>query len=527
LTTAVLALLLKTISSLIDFRDYGNQFCGTILLDEHVKLFDRGLTANRHKEYLISPCLRLLTEVISFDGGSVAKAVYRKRQTTFQRLHDFLTMRKDPTSEDVESRRRSSVRSNALRYLIANLRLQGHIAKVYLLNQGRITQSLVQGIANDPPYLVLDILGVLRRDVAQDTGLSMILKRRFFNDRTLGRLASLYGYKESGDGAQKATVKIQDAAHSFLLFVCTSPDYGLLHDKEKKPRIDAEDTAVTSTSIDDEDSSKTGINKPSRYHESFVNFLSSLRPYADGLHNELVLACFRIMPQLTDDYFSRKQGFSFDPKLTATWIGYSLILLSTVQLPIPDSCWRMEPDGQIFVETMTRCILPSPLTRKTMTRCLNQSSNLIAFFATRILNSAFKKLADTLHILKSIHIFKPGTPQQEVEQISLRLVSDFSRRCPEMKHVISQFRTCPKENAMQRESIGRLMSNYYKFTPRIALEEKFDVSSALSALLREIESNEETSHRGEILLLELDHLLEVAHRSPNMQWWHRSGETPQ
>ena len=89
--SAILALLLRTLSSLLDFRDIGLLLCRTILQHQHLRLLKRGLDAPKHKEFVISPCLRLVTEVTSFDGGVLAREVYKQREQTF----DVSTLRRN------------------------------------------------------------------------------------------------------------------------------------------------------------------------------------------------------------------------------------------------------------------------------------------------------------------------------------------------------------------------------------------------------------------------------------------------
>lgn len=81
--SAIFALLLKTLSSLLDFREHGLLLCRTILHHQHLRLVKRCLDSPKHKDFLISPSLRLLHEVVSFDGGVLAKDVYSKREQTF------------------------------------------------------------------------------------------------------------------------------------------------------------------------------------------------------------------------------------------------------------------------------------------------------------------------------------------------------------------------------------------------------------------------------------------------------------
>jgi len=81
--SAIFALLIKTLSSLLDFREFGILLCRTVLQQQHLRLIKRCLDAPKHKDFLISPCLRLLIEVASFDGGALAREVYKRRDLTF------------------------------------------------------------------------------------------------------------------------------------------------------------------------------------------------------------------------------------------------------------------------------------------------------------------------------------------------------------------------------------------------------------------------------------------------------------
>lgn len=82
--TALLALLLKTLSGLLEFREHGILLCRTLLHQGNLRLIKNGLEAPSHKDHLISPTLRLLTEAVSFDGGTLAKEIYKRREYTFE-----------------------------------------------------------------------------------------------------------------------------------------------------------------------------------------------------------------------------------------------------------------------------------------------------------------------------------------------------------------------------------------------------------------------------------------------------------
>ncbi len=76
---------------------------------------------------------------------------------------------------------------------------------------------------------------------------------------------------------------------------------------------------------------------------------------------------------------------------------------------------------------------------------------------------------------------------------------------------------------MLREAIARLLTLYYKIVPHMALDEKFDISVALCAALQEHKPEAKGLKGQGMQLLELDHLLDIARRSPDMNWWHKTG----
>jgi nucleolar pre-ribosomal-associated protein 1 len=82
--SALFALIVKTLASLLDFRDYGLLLCRTVLQHQHLRLVKRSLEAPRHKDYVVSPVLRLLVEVAGFDGGVCARRVWEGREMCFE-----------------------------------------------------------------------------------------------------------------------------------------------------------------------------------------------------------------------------------------------------------------------------------------------------------------------------------------------------------------------------------------------------------------------------------------------------------
>ena len=524
----VLALLLRTISSLIEFQQWGNHLCSTLLHIDQIKLLDRGLSANKIKEHLIAPCLRLLTEIVSFDGGRAARSLFRQREITFKRLDVFLRLRKNARKGESQSRRMLSLREYALQYLHANIRLQNATGKMYILAQGSIVHSWLEDISEDPPNLILEVLEMLKRDIAMDSAMSFSVKRRFFNEWVLGRLATLYSYKESG-GPSESHRSVQESIHNFLLLICTSPGHGVFDAQDETQSYINDDFASDKSALGKQTVSTQnrsyGSEQATLRNKKLSSFLQILRPHANLAHSDLVIAVFRKTPELIADYFSRRKSFIFDPKATATWVGYSAFILATVQIPFLES---LQPTGvgdhiPPSYDDIIESIIPCPLTKKVMTRCLNQSSNLVKFLTIRILNAAIGKFDKVLNICKERQECADDKHYRGWSQMISRLAVGFYDRIPDMEHIISQFRGCSKVNSMLLESFTRLLSLYYEVVPEAALAQKFDISMVLAAALEMQNSHPGSAEDHGMKRLELGHLLVIAHLSPDMQWFHKPG----
>ncbi|KAL8769964.1 MAG: hypothetical protein Q9209_004211 [Squamulea sp. 1 TL-2023] len=529
--TAVLALLLKTISHHVEFQDAGKDLCNLFLQKEHLNLLERGLSAEKSKDHVISPCLRLLTQLVSFDGGYAAKRVYRNKDVTLKRLDTFLSLRQDVKGKDAKSRRKISVRIVALQYLFANLRLQDHATKTEILAHGRLSRSLFQEVKEDPPSVIRELLQVMKDDILKDDKIPRRAKSRFFTDLVLNSIATLYSYNidkdpKAGEDDQNQE-NIAELAHAFLLTLCTTPQYGvLLKPEAQHPGLLDEEPIYSTNKFQAVDASSKEFRKRATIQNSTLSsFLQRLRPYASTLQRDLTLATFQAAPELVSDYFHKKKAFSFEPKLTATWLGFAAFLLSTIQMPLHPA---MVTSGASVLAPpalfdMIESILPLPLSSKVVSRCLNQNSTMIKFLVIKIMIAAFGKFAQTIRYFRATSRNVHGRSARIWDVAASELVDEFGQRCPDMNHVITVFRSCASGDSLLREACARLLSLYYEHLPQAALEQKFDASVALSAAFDEMSVSGQSSGKPSVKPIVLTHLLDIGRCSPDMRWWQKSG----
>jgi nucleolar pre-ribosomal-associated protein 1 len=529
-----LALLFKVFAISSDFEQYGSLLCRTIMQPSVARRLVRSLSAPTNKEQVILPALRLLIEITKFNEGAFARTVYMRRDFTLEPkilARNIGTWRDSQGQTALELQRKPSIRTTSVRYFLAHLKYQDEHAKTELLSNKDVVRAVLDHLTTDPPFLIAEVFNVFKNHVFLDRMIARHVKSRILNGRALSHIAALYRY-EPQEGSLAEGEKAPDAlAHDFLCMVCTSPAYGvMLPTQGFYPDLygDGDDDTPGDNFANDDGYLGTdisiGLRKPGHVRNVILaDFLQTLRPYANTRHQELVIELFKACPELIHDYFSRKQDFNYEPKLTSTWIGFSAFLYQTIELPVPkflgaSKGYREHPPP---VFTTLHSILPQPLTQQVLVKCLNSSSDLIQFFAVRVLIAAFHKMRSVLQELEHGHACKSSKLWNTMPK---RLVTEFSQRCPVMKSVITAFRQPAFQKGVKREAITRLLKLYYEITPQLALEEKFDVSIPLCNALMQVERVQESVEEKAFCVMELEHWIYMARYSPAMRWWQKNSE---
>lgn len=468
--------------------------------------------------------------MVSFDGGAVAQLVYAKRHITLKRLEVFLTPNKAQIEDVADDSQRSTLRRNVQRYLLANLRFQHTASKNDLLEQQKIIRAFFEYVKKDPRDLVLDIIKAIERNVIQDSDLSRTAKTRFFNRWNLERLVTLYGYDKDSDEPVHEGASVAKEIHKVLMVVCTDSKQGVLlpetgwyphgTDPETLPTVDPKCVLVGLEALVDYDTYHQSV--PVR-NGTLSYLIQVLRPDVDAPQIELLVSIFRAAPELVADFFTKKTMFVTDPKPTPSWMAESSLLYSTVDLPVPAACgWKdavmpiMPPPVSVVIEN----ILPRPLSRKTLTRCLNQNAEFITFYAVRVLTISMNKLRTVLKIFHSDH----GAGQLYWRQASQQLVEEFCYRCPATKDVILLYKRTSKDDLQQQTAVAELLACFYEIVPRLVFREQFDVSLVLVDVLKQLEQPELGDEDTALLLNQLRNLLKIARQSPSMRWWQKPGK---
>lgn len=516
----VLALVLQVVSQSLELVSHGLGICQTLVQERQLKSISRNLSAEKGKGFIISPTLRLLREAVCLDGGACAKRIFRARLSTCASLGRNLEI--GPNSDSPEDFRRASVRTNAVRFLLSCFKYLNSDAKKELVSQRELMSHLTFTMKNDPPHIIFEILESLKSNVFMDTGISRDAKFRNFNTKILMRFLALYSYNHPHADAQDVAL-VPEKAHEFMVSICTNTTAGILYPCHGLYPKDTEDEPLTIASLgrpENIDADFWG----DRFRKSVpvYNFVlsevaSKLRPWSSLKHNELLIAIFKAAPELIADYFFNNRAFTFEPKLTMTWIGYAAFLFNTMSIPLPASFGDsslytiIPPPTPILLDN----IIPQPINQKVLIRCLTPSSNLTSMFAMRILVLALEKLSKALKMLS-----KPHTTKSAVWNTASRKLTDaFCQRMPDMKEVVRCYKAIPKESSIHRTIASRLLRHYYETVPQIALGANFDVSPFFPTVLSIIQDETVEAEARAFAGMELENLVSIASYSPGMRWF--------
>ena len=529
---AVLAQFLRFISSYLEFRDFGLSLCRSLLQKDQVRLFERAFSSSKSKEHIISPCLRLLTEVITFDGGAVASQLYARKDALFKRLELFLEQ--TAVKDDLTNRRTPTLRRIAQRYVIANLRFQSTSIKGDLVGQGKILHALLKGIDRDGDDIVVEILQVLQSSILNDASLQK--KSRLLNIANLQSMIALYDYEEvpsAEDDDQddnyfpgKQRQKVRAQTHAFFLAAIQSGNGILLPQNGWYPQ--GMDPDFFEPAASDAEVIDLGLDSPLHFDEyrdkipvkngTLSTFSQSLKPDTDELQASILLKIFEEAPELVADYFSKTKRFSSKPKDDPEWRAQSAFLFSVVQLPVPECCgWqerppKVPPPVSIVIES----ILPRVFPQADLTRCMNLAHGIITLFAAKYMTASLQKLSATLKMFRSASL---NTAMWK--EASERLVQVFIEKTASLKDIVLALQRAPKDDKNVRAALIECLATYFQTLPQYSVTETFDVATIILDTIRKLEVGDGAEVESELLLEQLRDLSIIAQRSPEVKWWHK------
>ena len=518
---AILAQLLKLISTYLEFRDFGLSLCETLLYQDQVQLLERGLNAPAHKPHLTSPCLRLLTEVVSFDGGAVAADVFEKRDVLFKRLESLLKERENKSTDEGEiDRTKPTLRSNAVRFVIANLQYQDAEVKSDLVLQGRLLHAALRGIENDHPDTVQLFLQAITKSVVDDAQIKVSIKSKFLNAANLTSISKLLEY-ESELGDMSTYIMIRGLAQELLMKICLQPKYGLMQFAKHHPSHSAKVRRIVRSDLDtidlgvDSPFFDENINGPPSMNDQLAVFVRSLQPERHLTHSKILRAIFASSPDVLADYFNHKSKFKAAVKDESEWRAEFAFLFQIVRMPAEDLLQKdtgSAPHESVLIEH----ILPLPLTQATLTKWINSNDEIVSMSASRMIAGALEKLQIVLKRLATVN-------NNDSYQTVIMLKQLFLQRCPAVAQLEAAAARGPKSNENLRHDLNQCLATFLTTFPEQSRAVRFEITKPLTESLQKLLQEDLTAESRALVVNQVRRLLKLADRIADTRWWQATG----
>ncbi|KAI5785180.1 ribosome 60S biogenesis N-terminal-domain-containing protein [Pyronema domesticum] len=506
-----MVLLIRLCSYHEDLQKYGIILIKSLLQQSTLKYVYRGITGS--KDQVVSPCLRMLTEMTKFNFGIMCGFVHSSFDFTIKDIPKHLDVKNNSGKATVEDPARPSVRTLMVRFFLSFLQHGEPSVRNEMLGLRTWITPLFKHLKTDTPQLIYELLEVMKTKVLAEDEIPRATKTNAFNEWILGHILSLYGrdeivkYSKAGKEEEKP---LSQVAHEFLLEASTKKGSGVCFP----------DHGWYPPGHGEGDEKRSGKAAPKVHNRILSSFTTNIRPHADTAQLDLILEIFKTSPELVADHFLSHSNstFSFDPKLTSTWVGLCTFLLAVISLPIPENFGgsdsvTLPPPSTVVIEN----IMPKPLSKTVMTKCLTHESGMIRFFSTRILLVAFKKLREVLEAL-DVASADVHDPSELWKKCRFEVIEEFCKRVPDVSIVITGGgKKAATDGILQTEAKMRLLAEYYSTIPEMAAEGKFDVNVALSTFL----GDNNAQHKG-MKLLEMGHLLKIANEVPDVKWWNKT-----
>ncbi|KAK5085797.1 hypothetical protein LTR05_005085 [Lithohypha guttulata] len=516
---SALAQLLKAIGGIIELRSFGLALIDSLLKRDQSKLFEKCLASPRTKPHLASPCLRLLTEMINFDAGARATEFWYRRDLIMYKFEAVLELQ--VSSNDVEERKRPSVRRMALRLIIAMLKYLDSTSKLDLLAQARAIHACLRGLTQDGDDIVNDVLQAIDQHLISDNQLSRVGIARFFNAVHLENLSALYSYEledETGD----ARDSVRTATHKLLVKLCASGNGVLVPQQGWYPPS----LAAPSFTGSGDDFIDLGLDSPFYFDDrsdrvpvvntTLATFIHKLKPYGDNLQSSLLLSILGAAPELVAEYFGKHKQISAASSDDVIWRGQFALIFAAIEAPIPKDLGQLEgqPHSPPPLKIVIESVLPRPIDRAYLTKMLSSKDEVLQISAARLVAVALTKLHNVLDAFARYS----STNTFLWHQASDKLCELAESRLPTLRDLNLSLQHSSSVDDKVRPALLECLLAYHNVLSNKSTSTTFDIAPIMTEMCLKLENSEAEE---DLILEQLANCVQIAESSPTTKWLHK------
>lgn len=522
LVPAVLAQFLKTISSALDLRQYGLALIDTLLHRGQSKLFGKGLAAAKTKPDLSAPCLRLLKQMVDFDGGARAHDIWLRRDLFINRSDALLSSKSLEKNQD-EHQSTEPLRPLTITLLLTLIKYLDGTAKAELLAQQAALHLLLQGLVNDDPDSTLHTIRIVDSYLIEDTELPRLVLQRFFNSTHLEYLSALYAYDKK-DEPENSKEGVREAVHKLLHKLCTTSIGVLISLSDWYPSA----STYTISAYAEADYIDLGLDALNFKHDyavsvpvknsSLSDFIQKLRPFQDILQSSLLIDIFKAAPELVAEYFSRRKQIPPPDSDDAAWRGALALLFSIIELPIPTEGFEMHPQNPPPVAIVIENIVPRPLDKSYFQKLMSSSDNIPKITGARLLTTLLRKLENVLSTLSTFSSTRFYLWDQAIEKLRELTQS----RIPSIRDITLALQHTSRSSEDLYTAMLECFATYMKVLPNSSTGTTFDISPIIMDLCLHVNNSQLEMSAKETIYAQLGHCVQIAELTSATKWLQKS-----
>lgn len=479
------------------------------ILCNHEKVLYRSLGANRPS--VTNPILRLMSAIVDFDSGKMVEEFYNNFDLNLNALPGLLVPSKSELSDPLETKKNEwlSIRFNFISFWLTLIRCTKNLVakKDLLTTYRRITSNWFKYLHQDSDHLLLAMLEVWTTSVLQERGLKRQTKCKIFNEMALSKLCSLL--------SSSLGEKLQNALYAFLLKLTTDENEGILFPDDK--------VWFSSPATGSSGGVSVSVNSQNFkiYNKLIYTLITCLKPYDDDFQLKLVLAILASVPELTPvytNYLFAHLG-SNDPRLSSFWIGQSLLLQKIIEMPIPESVNKLLETNisSVSVNKVLENICPCPISRSSLTKCLNSDTLLIKQVGINMISMMLKKAAQVDSFLQRGQLNDARFQILEILQ---------STKLPDFQTLNNTLNELHKKHPEQKMLILGLLVGQKRYLEVFgSLHMSFSVNLNVAEKVAPIAENLSNLNNVDLILLDNYLALESSESNASgLKWWLRLGK---
>lgn len=404
-STILLSKILNLINQNASIVDHGDQII-KLLLTDYLKVIYRGL--NNLRVTITNPILFLLKDIINFNNSKHVEDFLSFFDFSLSSLIKILT----PTKYELEntnfenyinynnnnsSKSNKTVRAAFIEFWIDLIdKTPPLLRKDLLVDNAKIMGAWFKYMDKcDSSNLMINTMNTFINDILNEKSFKRMTKTKILNEFALSKLHQMY-YSTNKDLVNKTNDFF--LAYGYRNESSVSfPDNCVWFDESPNTNI------IYSTAIST--SATTNMRAPvlinqrefKLYNKMLFNILKLFKPWEDDLQSVTLIKILKANPGLVAPYCAYLSTLgSHDPRMTSYWFGMTLLLDRIINLPIPEFMKNVETDMIPSISLVMENIIPSSLTRNSLTKMLQNDILVVKQLGCQLLIFAFQKLIKIL-----------------------------------------------------------------------------------------------------------------------------------